>query len=111
MTETIPRDRWSDRLERFTRENAGRRAILEVDESSIGAQRVAESPLWGVVYDPRDDEVEIMFGDFDEGRVQMTHAVPGATDVEILAGGADADAALRIGYARGQAILSILGPR
>lgn len=36
MTRVIPGDRWSAELDRFSRRNAGRRTMLEVDEPGIG---------------------------------------------------------------------------
>jgi len=84
MTETIPRASWSEGLEDFTDRNAGRRAILEVDDLDIGAQRAVDYPLWGISYDPATDRVEVMFSDFRDFTSHMTHGVRGARSIELL---------------------------
>lgn len=84
MTLTIPRSLWSSQLEEFTNRNAGRRALLEVDDPGLGAQAVVDYPLWGISYDPGGDRVEIMFSDFRDLRRHMTHAVAKARSIELL---------------------------
>ncbi|MDX1660610.1 MAG: DUF5335 family protein [Gemmatimonadota bacterium] len=110
MTRSIPRERWADELDRFTRRNAGRRTVLEVDELRVGAQRVVGSTLWGVSYDERDDEVDLMFGDFDEGREQLTHSIGAPHEIDVLAYEGGGDRVLRIGYESGQARLHVDPP-
>lgn len=107
MITTIPRERWAARLDRFTERNAGRRAVLEVDGEDIGAQRVIDSPLWGVTYDAPSGHVEMLFGDFGEGRSHLTHAIAGVSDIEILTGPDDRDTVLRIGHEGGQTLLHL----
>lgn len=84
MTQTIPKTLWSTRLEEFTHRNAGRRAILEVDDLELGAQPVVNYPLWGISYDPVTDRVEVMFSDFRDLRCHMTHGVRKARSIELL---------------------------
>lgn len=84
MTRTIPRNLWSSRLEEFSDRNAGRRALLEVDDMDFGAQSVVDYPLWGISYDPVGDQVEIMFSDFRDLSRHMTHAVRRARSIELL---------------------------
>lgn len=84
MTRTIPRSLWSSRLEEFTHRNAGRRALLEVDDLGLGAQPMVDYPLWGISYDPVGDQIEIMFSDFRDLRRHMTHAVAKARSIELL---------------------------
>ena len=84
MTLTIPRNLWSSRLEEFTHRNAGRRALLEVDDSGLGAPSGVDYPLWGIRYDPGGDRVEILFSDFRDLRRHKTHAVARARSIELL---------------------------
>lgn len=111
MTRSIPRERWPSELDRFTRSNAGRRTVLEVDEAGVGAQRVVESLLWGVSYGIRDDQIDLMFGDFDRGRVQLTHSIAAPAGIEILEYDGGGDRVPRIAYGDGQALLHVERPR
>ena len=84
MTYTIPRALWCARLADFTHRNAGRRALLEVDDHDLGAQAAVDYPLWGISYDPLCDRVEVMFHDFRDLRRHMTHAIPKARSIELM---------------------------
>ena len=84
MTLTIPRPLWSSRLEAFTLRNAGRRALLELDDPTFGAQPVADYPLWGISYDPVGDRISIMFHDFRDPERHMSHGIPHARSIDLL---------------------------
>ena len=110
MTHTIPRPLWSTRLEDFTHRNAGRRAILEVDDLDLGAQAAVDYPLWGISYDPVGDRIDVMFSDFRDLRSHMTHAIPRARSVELMRE-MGKDEVLRIVGERGeQTLLRLLSP-
>lgn len=110
MTQTIPRARWSERLEDFTDRNAGRRAILEVDDLDLGAQPAVDYPLWGISYDPATDRVEVMFSDFRDLTSHMTHGVQGVRSIELLQE-AGRDEVLRIVERGGtQTLLRLVSP-
>lgn len=106
-SESVPREEWSRALDAFTRSHAGREAVLEIDDPEVGAQRIADAPLWGVVYDDRDDEVQILFGDFERGRTRLVHAVRGPTALEVHPGPDARSAVLRVAWAEGQALLHV----
>ena len=110
MTRSIPRERWSSEMDRFTRRNAGRRTVLEIVEETVGVQRAVESPLWGVAYDDRDDVLDLMFGDFDGGRDQLTHSIAAPRGIETLPHEGGGDRVLRVGYDGGQALLHVDAP-
>lgn len=110
MTLTIPRACWSERLEDFTDRNAGRRAILEVDDPDLGAQSAVDYPLWGISYDPVGDRVEVMFSDFRDRTCHLTHGVRGARSIELLREEGE-DEVLRIVEASGrQTRLRLVSP-
>jgi hypothetical protein len=110
MTQTIPRPQWSSQLEDFTNRNAGRRALLEVDDIDLGAQAAVDYPLWGISYDPVGDRIEVMFSDFRDLRSHMTHAVRKARSIELLRE-RDRDEVLRIvGEGGEQTLLRLVSP-
>lgn len=112
MSRSIPRERWSDEMDRFTRRNAGRRTVLEVVvEGTAGARRIVESRLWGVACDDRDGAIDFMFGDFDEGRDQMTHSIGVPMELETVAYPDGSDRLLRVVHEGGETLLHVDRPR
>jgi hypothetical protein len=110
VTQTIPRPLWSFQLQEFTDRNAGRRALLEVDDPKFGAQAMADYPLWGISYDPVSDQVEIMFSDFRDLRQHMTHAIRKARSIELMRE-RGRDEVLRVVAESGeQALLRLVSP-
>jgi len=107
MNVTIPRNEWSGALRRFSDRNAGRDAVLEVDDHDLGAQPVVEFPLWGVSYDPTSRRVEFRFSDFVDVTSHVSHYVEDVTAIELLVeDDEDArDTALRIGHGPGEQTL------
>jgi hypothetical protein len=110
MTQTIPRTLWSRRLEDFTQRNAGRRAILEVDDPDLGAQTAVDYPLWGISYDPVSDQVEIMFSDFRDVRSHMTHVVWKARSIELLRERGRDEVLRIVGESGEQTLLRLVSP-
>ena len=106
MNVTIPREQWSGALKRFSDRNAGREAVLEVDDHDFGAQRVVEFPLWGVSFDPASRRVEFRFSDFVDVTSHVTHFVPDVTGIELLTDDEeDRDAVLRVAHGPGEQTL------
>lgn len=88
---------WEALMDGFSRRNAGRRTELEMDHPRLGAQRSGRNfPLWGVVYEPRGDRVEIMLGEQGSVDHHLTHSIPSPRSIEILEGEDGRDQALRI---------------
>jgi hypothetical protein len=110
MTQTIPRTLWSTRLEDFTHRNAGRRAILEVDDPDLGAQSAVDYPLWGISYDPVSDRVEVMFSDFRDLRSHMTHAVRKARSIELMREQGKDEVLRIVGEGGEQTLLRLVSP-
>jgi nucleotide-binding universal stress UspA family protein len=97
---------WSERLEEFTRRNAGRRALLEEIDPEIGAQVQEKGvPFIGASYDPRDGRVQLMFG--DEFGTHLTRNIGGITGVQMLRDQKGRDLFLRIAHGRGQTLLTL----
>lgn len=108
---TVPRDDWSPALTAFTRRNAGRRALLEVDDAEIGAQaQEFDYPLRGAVFDHNDQRITLMFGgdDFGGGH-HLTRGIANPTSVDVLTEQGGRDIALRIGHGSGQTLLTFVG--
>lgn len=98
---------WSERLEEFTRRNAGRIATLEVIDPELGAQIEEKGfPFIGASFDPRDGRVQIMVGDFG-GRRHLTRSIGGVTAVQVLRDRQGRDMLLRVGHGRGQTLLTL----
>lgn len=110
MLATFPRGSWAWELDRFTRRNVGRRAVLEIDEMDLGAQRFADFPLWGILYEAPTGDVEILFGDFSSEGTHVSHALSGVTGIELLTGADGRDEVLRIATPGGHALLHIPRP-
>lgn len=108
MTLTIPRPLWSSRLEAFTLRNAGRRALLELDDPAFGAQPLADYPLWGISYDPVGDQVSIMFHDFRDPDRHMTHGITHARSIDLLQDGGREEVLRIVGEGGEQTLLRLV---
>lgn len=96
---------WAERLEEFSRRNAGRGAILEVIDPEIGAQVEEKGvPFAGASFDPRDGRVQIMFGGADG---HLTRNISGVTRIQLLKDVNGKDAFLRVAHGRGQTLLAL----
>jgi hypothetical protein len=105
VNSTTPVD-WSGLLTAFTRRNADRRTVLEVDDAAIGAQQAEEGlRLRGIAYDPRDRRVEIMLGQLT-GTRHMTHTIVEPDEIGIVSATKGHDLAIRIGHAGSATILT-----
>jgi nucleotide-binding universal stress UspA family protein len=98
---------WSERLEEFTRRNAGRIATLEVIDPDLGAQIEEKGfPFAGASFDPRDGRVQIMLGDLGDGR-HLTRSIGGLMAVQVLRDRRGRDMLLRVAHGRGQTLLTL----
>lgn len=99
---------WAERLEEFTRRNAGRTATMEVIDPDIGAQIEERGfPFVGAAFDTRDARVQIMLGSPKlEGR-HLTRSIGGATAIQVLRDRSGRDILLRVAHGRGQTLLTL----
>jgi universal stress protein E len=97
---------WAERLEEFTRRNAGRRGSLEVIDPELGAQ-VEEVGMCfvGASFDPYDARVQLMFG--AERHAHLTRSIAGVTGVQLLKDRGGRDQILRVAHGRGQTLLTL----
>lgn len=96
---------WAERLEEFSRRNAGRTAILEVIDPEIGAQVEEKGvPFVGAAFDPRDGHVQIMCGG---PAGHLTRNISGVTAIQLLKDVNGKDAFLRVAHGRGQTLLAL----
>lgn len=104
---SLPRREWSDRLDEFTRRNAGRRGVLEVDDPEIGAQaQEHDYPLLGATYDPADSCVDIMLGELGDVQRHLTRSIGNVSAIDVLTDEKGRDIALRIAHGAGQTLLT-----
>ena len=98
---------WGRMLNDFTRRNAGRRTILEVDDLEIGAQAQEYNyPLLGVSYSARDGHLDLMLGDPHAGGRHLARTMGGIVAVDVLTDGAGHDVALRVQHGASQTLLT-----
>lgn len=102
-----PATAWTDLLTDFTRRNAGRRTILEVDDLELGAQAQEYNyPLLGASYDARAERVELILGDGSADGRHLTRRIGGARAVDVLTDGEGHDVALRVQHGPSQTLLT-----
>lgn len=83
MTARLRGKSWETDLRGFTDRNVNHKAVLELDEAELGAQRqVTNWSLRGVTYDRRGDAVAVMLDAGLTGHV--THTVYGVRDISVL---------------------------
>ena len=108
---SVPRDDWDSALFDFTRRNAGRLSLLEVDDAEIGAQaQEFDYQFRGAAFDHNDGRITLMFGgdDFGNGH-HLTRGIAMPTAVDILRERGGRDMALRISHGKGQTLLTLVG--
>jgi nucleotide-binding universal stress UspA family protein len=99
---------WAERLEEFTRRNAGRLATMEVIDPDIGAQIENRNlPLLGADFDPRDGSIHVMLGQAALEGMHLTRSVRGPTAVQMLRDKDGNDLMLRIAHGRGQTLVTL----
>lgn len=100
------RREWELLLDDFTRRNTGRRARLEIDQPELGAQlQQTGFPFLGATYDPKNDHVELMFGDLVNGSRHLARSIADVSAVTLQSDSAGRDIALRIQHGDGQTLV------
>jgi hypothetical protein len=108
MVKTIPRPEWATELSGFTDRNAGRHTSLRVEMPEMGTQiHQWDYQLRGVVYDRKDDRIEIMIGGFEGVGPHLTHSIGGVEAVDLITDSTGRDEGLRIAQREGETILRI----
>jgi nucleotide-binding universal stress UspA family protein len=104
---TVGGQDWSDVLTRFSRNNTGRRARLEIDDAAIGAQtEMSGYRFQGATFEPKSNRVTLMFGGGRAGGSHLERGISQVRSVEILSSKqSGADVALAIGHEGGQTLL------
>jgi nucleotide-binding universal stress UspA family protein len=99
---------WVGELREFSRENAGRRTTLELDDPELGAQQSGKNfPLWGVDYDPKADRVNIMLGRSGTVEGHLTHSIPAPQEIKVEVDEEGRARTLQIRLHQGQIVLKI----
>lgn len=98
----------SARLRSITERNAGRRAVVEVDSPSIGAQALAfDYCFLGMDYDHHSDRIHIYLGEIaDGGERHITHSVGAPKTVDVLLALDGRDQVVRVADGTGQALVT-----
>jgi nucleotide-binding universal stress UspA family protein len=99
---------WAERLEEFTRRNAGRMATMEVIDPEIGAQIEEKGFRFvGAAFDARAARVQIMLGGPTLQGKHLTRSIGGATAIQVLRDRSGRDILLRVAHGRGQTLLTL----
>lgn len=111
MVERIPKAEWERALRRFTERNAGRRTKLEHRDPEVGLQEQEhDHQLQGLVYDRRDDRIEIMLGGFEGAGPHLTHTLQSVTSLDLVTDETGRDILLTFGHDESQTLLRIEPP-
>jgi nucleotide-binding universal stress UspA family protein len=98
---------WVAELDDFTRRNAGRRGVLEVDDPEIGAQaQEFDYPLAGATFDIHDARVDLMFGEMGRVSNHLTRSIGDVSSIDVLRNEEGRDLAIRIAHGTGQTLLT-----
>jgi hypothetical protein len=98
---------WVAELDDFTRRNAGRRGVLEVDDPEIGAQaQEFDYPLAGATFDIHDARVDLMFGEMGRVSNHLTRSIGDVSSIDVLRNEDGRDLAIRIAHGTGQTLLT-----
>jgi hypothetical protein len=96
---------WAERLEEFTRRNAGRRCSIEMVDPTLGAQTEQTGVVFnGASYDTHDGRLHVMCGD---GALHLTRTITGVTAIQVLREPGGTDAILRVAHGRAQTLLTL----
>jgi len=103
---------WIRRLNGFTTRNMGRRAYLEVDDPTIGAQVEMNGYLFlGATYDPPSKRAQLMFGSMEGTEPHLVRGISNVESVHVLSDATgSADLALSVVNDEGQTLL-VLSPK
>ena len=104
-------EEWSAALDAFSRRNAGRDTLLEVQEPDRGARVASHGyALVGVTYEPAERQVEIMLGDTTRPSRHITRSIrhPDAITLTGPLGGRGETLDIRHGH--GHTILVVSSP-
>lgn len=96
-------------LAAFTKRNAGRRCMVEIDQDDLGAQVLGhELQLVGTSFDRRHDDLMLMFGTSTLKGQHLTHTIPHVTEVDVTSNAGGEDQVMRIAHAGGQTLVTLL---
>ena len=98
---------WAQKLDEFSRRNAGRRGRLEVDDPALGAQvEMTGYCFLGAVYDAPSKRAQLMFGSVEREGPHLVRGMSNIKSVEVLSDRRDGrDTALSIASDDGQTLL------
>lgn len=102
------RDTMEATLSAISKRNAGRRAVVEVDNPAIGAQALAfDYCFLGMDYDHHTDRLQIYLGEMEDGGARhLTHSVGAPTGVDVLRSLDGRDQVVRVADGAGQALIT-----
>ena len=106
-TRTVPRGEWDATLAELSRRAAGRSCRLEVEGAALGAQHLADGlPFAGADYDAHGARVTLRLGALAPRGRHVAHAIPGVTQLDVLADERGAVHVLRIVDDEAQTLLT-----
>lgn len=107
-TRTLRGDAIDAELAAFSTRNVGRRCTVEVDQADLGAQVLGHDlGFVGASYDRHASLVSLMFGTSTLKGLHLTHAIHGATEVNLSSNAGGEDQVLRIAHEGGQTLVTL----
>lgn len=104
-------EEWAPALDAFTRRNAGRNVLLEVDDPEIGAQVTGRGyELVGVTYDRHDRRVEIMIGERNQPRHHLMRSIGNVESIALTVQEGGGPEVLEVRHGRGHTLVMATPP-
>jgi hypothetical protein len=101
-TVEIPRDQWTQALDRFSTQHEGWLVSLDVLDQTLGAQpEITDLPLIGITAETGTQEPTITIAAAQSTDEQVTHTIHSPTHVRIEKTDEGADAAVQVESAEG----------
>jgi len=105
----IPREEWASQLNEFSKRNAGRATILEIQEPKIGIREEQVGyPLQGVSFDEDGNRITVFVGGETPTAPHVSHVSHRPRRVEILHRRDGQDEALHVQDSFGAMLLALL---
>lgn len=107
-TRTFAPTAYDAELSAFSDRNAGRRCVVEVDQTALGAQVLGNDlQLAGASYDRRDNSASVMFGTSTLKGLHLSHHVSDVTEIDVVTNAGGTDQVLRVAHAEGQFLVTM----
>jgi hypothetical protein len=107
-TRSFDRNAFDSELAAFTSRNIGRRCMVEIDTTDLGAQVLGhELMLAGASFDRHNQSVTLMFGTSVLRGMHLSHGLPDVQAIDLASNAGGEDQTLRFVHPGGQTLLTL----